>query len=596
MASAYEIELGKKNFRSNVVIKLIGQYFAIHQPDSGLIIPSPFDKSVKSIIVNPTQVDLLRANQTIANYSFRLLDKDESITALIKERANAFSGQEVEIYVGRITGSFDFADYFKLPTVKVKQISHSENAYYFSCSEITDRMQKGVFNLAGKLEDAILAATSTFTLVNDTTNWPVSGTGKLEDEFFSWSGKDDSLRELTGVLRGLKGTDAVDHDAGTDISWVYDVTENPLNILLKLLISGGGGGVYDVYEDGLGIDQNLVDITEIESIRDAIFFGEQFSYSLYDIDDCLQFIEDEILLGCNLRLITSNAGKISIAVLDQSVFGTSLMSIDETTISAYPSWEVTDDDIQNVIEFQWDWDEGTQNFLQLSTYKNQDSIDVNGEREAYQVALKGPRVALDGQTIIDDRSDRFLQRFASSNPKISLKTQIDTHIAELGSKVLVQSSQIPSNTGTLEFATELEVISRGINFETGDVTLKVAFTSYSDIRKCYIAPSDIAITIVDQRTVIVAAGRGDAYSLGWKMRLWDIVGISYTVDSVNIIESIAGDKITFVNDWVTLLTAGNFRIKFADYDDATIDQRRYCFISDSGNDFPDGSSTYRITF
>jgi hypothetical protein len=596
MPTNYETELLSKNFRGNVIIRFIGQYFAIHEPDSGLTIGAPYNTCVKSLIVNPTQVDLRRANQTIANYSFRLVDKANVITALVKERGDALVGQEVEIWIGRITGSFDFSDYFKLPMTKIKKIQHSENAYYISVGETTDRMRKPVFDLNNKLAGSILDSSTTLTLAQDITDLPSSGTCKIESEFISWSGKDNTLKQLTGLLRGLKGSTAAAHGIGQNFLWVYDVTDNPLDILLKLLISDGGGGAYDVYPSGLGIDQNLIDTTAIEAIRDSLFLGEQFSYSLYNITDCLKFIEDEILLGCNLRFVTSSNSKISLAVLDQSVFGDAPNSMDEDTISSYPSWEVDDNEIVNVIEVQWDWDEGTQTYNKISTYRNEDSITTNGERDTYKIKLKGPKDSLDGQAIIDDRTDRFLERFGSPNPKISFKTQIDKHLIEVGSKVLVQSSQIPFVSGTLQFATELEVVSRGINFETGDVTFKLAFTSYSDIRPCYIAPSDLVDTVIDQRTITVVAGRGDAYTAGWKMRLWDSTAIGYTADAVNEIESIAGDTITFKDAFVTTLVAGQHRIKFADYDDATLDQRRYCFISDDGNDFDDGSATYKITF
>ena len=596
MATAYETQLLNKKFQGNIVIKILGTYFSIWRPDSGLSIDYPYTRSIKSLIVNPTQVDLKRANQTISNYSFKIVDKDGILTTLIKDRGDAMLGQQVEIWIGRMTGSFDFSNYFKLPITKVKKIDHSENAYYFSTTETTDRMNAPVFDLTGKLEDAILSSTTTFTLIESIASWPSSGLGKIENEFFSWASKNDGARTISGILRGLKGTSAVDHDAGNMIERVYDVSDNPINILLKLLISNGGGGAYDVYPDGLGIDPVLIDLTAIEALRDSIFTGETFSFSLYGIENALKFIEEEILLACNLRFITSNQSKISLALLDQSVFGSTLQAINEDTITTYPKWEVDDNQITNVIEIQWDWDEGTQQYLEVDTYRDTDSISVNGERAPYKIQFKGPKAAAGGQAIVNDRGDRLLTRFSSPNPVITLKTHVDKHLYEVGSKVLLTSSQIPYVSGTLTFATELEIISRGINFETGDVAFKLAFTSYSGIRPCYIAPSDIITVVTSQKIIQVAAGRGDCYTVGWKMRLWDIAALAYTADPVNTIASIVGDVITFENDWTTVLSPSNYRLKFADYDEATEDQHRYCFISDMGNDFADGSSTYRITF
>jgi hypothetical protein len=292
----------------------------------------------------------------------------------------------------------------------------------------------------------------------------------------------------------------------------------------------------------------------------------------------------------------SALSKISVALLDQSVFGDAPASIDEDTIGSYPGWEVDDNSIVNVLQIEWDWLEGTQKYNLTDTYKDAQSILDNGERKPQIIKIKGPKLAVGGQDIVDDRGARFLTRFATPNPVITFKTQISKHLLTVGSKVLVQSSQIPYVSGTLQFATELEIISRGINFETGDVAFKLAFTSYSGFRPCYIAPSDIAGVITNQKTVDVPAGRGLCYEVGWKMRLWNIAAIGYTADVVNEIASIVGDTITFVDNFVTTLTPSAFRLKFADYDDVSEDQKRYCFISDAGNDFADGASTYSITF
>jgi hypothetical protein len=289
MATAYETQLLNRKFRGNVVIKFAGIYFSINSPDSGLVVLSPFNQAVKSLVIAPTQVDLKRANQTIANYSFKIVDKEGVLTDLTKERANALMGQTVEIWIGRITGSFDFADYFKLPISVIKKISHEENAYHFSSQETTERMNVPVFELSDKLAAGVSSGTTTFVLDTGVADWPTAGTGKVDDEFFSWTGKVVGTKQLTGVVRGEKTTTPVSHNLGATVYRVYDVSDNPINILLKLLISNGGGGAYDVYPDGLGISPTLIDVTAIEAIRDSIFVGETFSYSLYNITNALNF-------------------------------------------------------------------------------------------------------------------------------------------------------------------------------------------------------------------------------------------------------------------------------------------------------------------
>lgn len=593
---SYQTELAEKKFQGNVVVRFVGQYFAIRTPDSGLSIPTDQEKTIRGLVLNPTSVDLKRVNQTIASYSFKLIDKNLIVTNYVRDRADALVNQEVEIWIGRSGVNMDFSEYFKLPIVRIKKVTHNGNEYSFSCTESTDRMRKPVFDLNAKTDAAVSNATTTFTLQTDITDWPSSGYAKINAEIFSYASKNNALKQISGILRGLKNTTAASHDRGSTVSQVYEVTDNPLNILLKLLISNGGGGTYDTYIDGLGIPNALIDITEIENLRDTIFDTQQYNFLLYGITNTLTFIEKEILQPCNLRFKVSENSKISLALLDQSIFGEAPESIDESTISTYPQWDVDDNKIVNVLQVEYDYHEGNRAYSEQIEYRNDQSILDFGERDPYKLSFKGIRASLNGAAIVQDNAQRFLERFGTPNPEISFKTHVAKHLTNIGDKVLVSSSQIPTAAGTLNFATELEVISRGINFETGDVNFKLAFTSYSGIRGCYIAPSDSILTVVNQKTIILPAGRGDCYAVGWRMVLWNNTTKSYTADPYNEIESIVGDTITFVNNFTTTLTAGTHRIKFVDYDDATQDQKRYCYVSDSGANFNDGASTYRILF
>lgn len=593
---SYLEQLENKKFRGNVVIGFIGQYFAIRLPDSGLSIPVSQRGMVSGVVLNPTTVDLKRVSQTIANYSFKLVDKNNVITGYVGGRADALINQDVDIWIGRSGVGMDFSQYFKLPTVKIKKVDHNSNEYNFSASEATDRMNVKSFDLKGKLFGDILAATTVITLQEDIAAWPTSGLFKIDDEFISYSGVDVPNKQLTGCLRGLKLTTAADHPLGANVQYAYDISGNPIDILLQLLVSDGGGGPYDVLPFGLGIPENLIDIAEIEDLRDNVFAGQQYSFTIYNLDPTLDFIENEILMPSNLRFKTSDAAKISLALLNQAQFGLAEKSIDEDAISSYPQWQVDDNKIVNVIQIEWDYNEATKNYDKVTTYRDEESILNFGERDTYVLQFKGIRDALSGQDILDDNAARFLARFGTPNPEVSFKSHINKHPYNVGDKVLVQSKQIPDASGSLLFASELEVISRGINFQTGDVNFRLAFTSYTGIRGCYISPVDFVLSFSNQKTITVPSGRGASYTKGWRMRLWNDTSKAYEPDAFNVIASIVGDVVTFENNWTTTLIAGVHKIKFVDYDDATPDQKRYCFIGYNGANFDDGSKPYQILF
>jgi len=596
--SAYtsEVKLEKK-YIGNVVIQIASNYFAIRQPDSGLVISSPYDKCVSSLLLNPTQIDLRKVTTTISTFSFRLLDKDGIITALVLGDAAALIGQEVRIFLGRSETGMSFSEYYELPRTDIKKCDHSDNTYNFSTSEKTERMAKPIYDKKSALSVDILIGTTIWTMRDSLATFPSSGFLKVDNEFVSYSGVDLVLNRFTGVIRGeLNSTPAV-HSANADTSLVETVTDNPLNIILKILISGGGGGAYDTLQSGLGISNALIDIAGIEALRDDLFIGVSYTLSIYDVDSALKFLEDELLMPNNLRFTNSLSSKVTLAILDKARFVEEDDIIDENTMTKYPKWSIDGAKVTNVLVVNWGFNEGTGKYEKRDRKTDAASILTYREQTALTFNFKGIKSAAGGQALVDDFSDRLLARLSTPSPDVSINTHIDKSLQNVGDKAYLVSSQIPAADGTLNFASNLEITSRSINLTNGDVSLKLAFTSFTNIRSGFIAPSDSVFGITSQKIITLAAGRGAYYLAGWQIRLWDNVSQVYLADAINTIESVSADVITFQNNWTTTLATGNHRIRFADYDDVIESQRRYCFLSANGANFTfDNKPTYKVTY
>lgn len=596
--------LTEKKFQGNVIVKIAGNYFCMYKPDTGLNILPEFIGTVASLVLNPTTFDIRKVSTSIASYSFRLIDKGSILTSLIDGDAGVFISQKVEIWIGRVhpkddAGNFigtpmDFSDYFKMPVTKVKACDKTDSFYNFRSSEESDRMNRDIFQIKTRLGVDITSATTIITCADDISTFPTSGFVKIENEFISYTGTDTVNKLLTGCVRGEFSSVPAPHSQFTKVNFVQNVTDNPLNVVLKLLTSNGGGGSYATLADGLGIDQTLIDVTDIEKLRDELFSGQQYNFKIYEITNALKYIEEQILAPCNLRFTQSSNSKLTLAVLDRAKFVTTPDIIDESTIVGQPKWSVDSDKIVNVLEIEWDYDEALGKFTQFSTVKDADSIAQYGQRASQKYSFKGIKSTLGGSALVSKFAARFLQRLSSPTPEIEVTTQLDRSLKNLGDKTVLQSSQVPARGGTLNFANELEIVSRAINHQTGDVKLKLQFTSFTLTRSCYIAPAAKPISVTSQKVVTLAAGAGDLYEVGWVIRLWDELTGSYLPDSLNQIQSISGDTITFANAWTTTLVAGNFRLKFPDYDDATDSQKRYCFVSRGGLDFGDGKRSYQI--
>lgn len=626
MSTTYvENVLTNKKYRGNVVIKIGDTYFSTSPPDSGLTIPAPYNRSVVSLTLNPTTIDPKRVTTTISSYSFRLLDKNEIITQLVLGDARNLIGSAVEIWVGRVGLDMDFANYFKLPITYLNKSEHPDSTYTFSATEQTERMAKPIYSTQSALAVDITSGTTEWTMRDGLTGFAASGFLKVDDEFVSYTGIDLINNRFQNVIRGELGSIPVEHSKNTDVFIVETVVDNPLNILLKILVSGGGGGVYDVLQSGLAISESLIDVSGIENLRDTIFSDRQFSLLLSDIDSALKFIENQILLPNGLRFTYSLDSKLSLATLDRAIFVDEDNVIDENTITKFPKWAIDGTKVTNQITVQWDYDEGTNMYNQKTVYSDQDSIDTYGLQKL-DAKFDGIKADLDGQNLVDDFAQRLLERLKTPTPTISVTTQIDKSLQNVGDKAYLVSSKIPSAVGTLDFASDLEIISRSINQTNGDVQFTLAFTSFTNIRSAFIAPSDLITSFVNQRKINIAGGRAQQYRVGWFMRLWDQTNQVYMPDPPNEITELVEaskylvtedgndrfiteegdffvtedeadeDTLIFANDWVTDLASGDYRIRFAGYDEAVTSQHRYCFISDNGNNFPDGKPTYRITF
>lgn len=598
---AYSDELLNKKFIANAVIQIKGQYFCVRQPDSGLTVGADYRGTVLDLTLPETQVDLRQVTTTIAQYSFTLQDKNGVVSSLFNGDSHFLAGEVVNIWLGRTTGSFPFSQYFQLQQTRVKAVTYNGGKIYsFSVAEPTDRMNKSIFGLQSTLAGDILSGTTTISVqsTTDLSTWPTSGIWKIEDEFGTYAGVDNVAKQLTGCTRGLKGTTAVSHKAGSTVYNVVDVQDNPLNLLLQLLISVGGGGTYDVLSDGIGLDQSLVDIAGITALRDTYFNGDLFSFSMYNTGNALSFIQSQILAPCNLRLTTSQDGKVSVAILNISPLNLDPTLIDEHTITEPPVWSVDQNDVINQISIEWDWDEGTQTFKQITPYKDATSIAQYGALSVFTLQCKGIKASLGGQAFVDAFAARMLGRFKNPMPTIEVSTQMDKSLLTPGAKGIVASSKLPTMSGDYNFWAELEVLSRGINFFTGDVKFKMMFTLYSNVRQCFIAPTHTIVGVTNQHQLTLAAGGGAYYRVGWPMRIFDLINKVFTSDAPNIIQSIVGDVITFQNDFTTILSANNFRLTMPMYDETVQSQRGYCFIgvAGGGNFTNDNSPPYMITF
>ena len=595
---SFETELLNKQFKLNTVIKVGSVYYSDVQVDSdatdiigtGLGVTAARVGTVKNFTTNPISIDMRDIKTTVATTSFNLTDLASVVTADISASTTSQLDEEVLVYVGFITGTFDFADYELISRTRVKSIRRSANSYSYTTTEVTGLLAKEIFNTQSLLNGAISSGATTLVL-DDATDFPAAGMLKIEDEVLVYTGK--SVNTLTGLSRGDQSTVAAAHP---DDAVVYLVTDtgdiNPITLMLQMIISPGGGGPYDVLDDGLGISQSLVDVTGFEDIRTDFFASDQFRFYLYNIGNGLKFLESEILLATNTRFFPKN-GQISLGILDQLTIGSFVDTFDEDTIIGQPSWNIGSDKIVNKVIVNFDYNEGLQGFARHVTVMDDDSITDFGEKKTLEFNFKGVRASLSGSSIALNRANRILLRLSNPLAAISIQTQFDKVLVNIAENVEVVHRYLPAQGGGLGISDQLEVISKSVNYDTATVQWDLQYTSFTGLRVGLIAPSHTIASVVSQSVFTVSDS--SAYAVGYFLKLWDELNSVYFADAANEIIDITGNQITVSSAWATTLVVGDVRVKFADYSESSATQRaKYAYVVANTNVFPDSVQGYQI--
>lgn len=602
-------ELDTKNaHRTNVVIEINGTFFSKHQVDAdsgdligtGSGVPSANLGLVSMPKTNPIRLDLTKVKTSINTTTFIITDKQVSkvFSTFIGNSDDALIGQDVTIYFGFVGVSMDFSEYVKSNYV-ITNITQTGLAYTLSATSKRDRFQVPTFNQSGYVQASITASSTSVTVTTGTDKFQSTGGLKISDEFMTYTGKSFSAGNttFTGLTRGLFGSTAVAHGIGENVLEVTEVQENIITLLLQIILSGSGHATYDVLHDGLGIDPADIDITSIENIRTNFFPTRTVKFQLFDIQNTLQFLEQELLQSINSRFIDTLSG-ISIAVLDQSVPGAVLNELNKTNLrNTKPVLKMNANRIINQVEIFWDYEDGTDTYKKISFFEDTDSQAKYGIRQNKLIyKFKGIKDSLSGSSIVQDIADRLLARFSTPQVQIDVTGMFKTYAIVPGEKVFLTHPDVLMEGGALGISTELEVIAKSINYKTGDVKLSLAYTSYRNTRRGLIAPCKPILTVTSQKQFTVVDVTH--YQAGYFLKLYDKVTNTFYADAANEIESVDESTNTIVmknNFTTTLATDGDMLIRFADYDDSSeLQKARFAYISPNSGFFGDGKKGYQI--
>jgi len=196
--------------------------------------------------------------------------------------------------------------------------------------------------------------------------------------------------------------------------------------------------------------------------------------------------------------------------------------------------------------------------------------------------------------VAQERGQRLMDRFSSPQSEISATQFLKTYKTPPGEKVTFTHPDMPSPGGGLGLSHELELLRKSINYATGLVNASYVFTSYINLRRGLIAPSDVVASVISSSKITVGAGRGVLYKVGYVLNLYSTATCLVVDGGNNTIIDVTGDTLTFANPFTSLFATTRF-LRFADYDFVSDEQRaKYMFIVGGSGVFGDGSGGYKI--
>jgi len=277
---------------------------------------------------------------------------------------------------------------------------------------------------------------------------------------------------------------------------VVTLQGNPLNIYLAVLISTGNGtnGDYDYLDEswGLGIDDDNINVTNIETVRDDYFPGDSH-YMKFQITDKIKakdFLETEILKVLNCYPTIDGDGKINITPFKPPIVTSkTVQSFSEDNIIGTPSWDANLAATINEIELHYNYDHVDDEFDNEDDYIDTISLNNRGPgKKPLVIKTKGLHTdlgtsSISGQRaedVLERRKNRIFGRFATPPSKIVISCFFSRWLSEAGDIVPFTHSKLPDIvTGTRGFtAKRIEIIDRTIDWKKGRVKITLLDTGF----------------------------------------------------------------------------------------------------------------------
>lgn len=449
-------------------------------------------------------------------------DEDETLTRLFKGR-NVVGNRAV------IFGGYEgmpFTDYVMLYTGKITKVGFRTGVYTFDVDANLDRINKTLFSQLGGFGDGgtttatgtINSGDTTITL-NDSSNMYddsagsnsmniSQGSGRYIGLYFRLEDTSDTTGDtfeymlvnntghtdpLYSVTRGQLGTTAltITSQADQEIRLVYSFQDNPVNILLKLLLTtdvsnpsfstGVQHTTYDLQfggatDDALGCAFNVsdLDVESFETIRDDWIPNDIWRVDFYKSTRIKGWIEKHILKPLSMNWFLNKSGKLSLSYLKPPLAGEDSITLDESNVVGIPELEMTTDDVINDATVSWDYDVVQDDYGNITEELDATSQATYDVDRPINIEARGVDSNYGGATLASSYGQQKLRYFKDPNPLIPLPVLFNVGaFIEPGSIHIIDHPKIPNlTTGEMGLTRKVWISAKTIDWVSGTVELE----------------------------------------------------------------------------------------------------------------------------
>ena len=298
------------------------------------------DRSTSFRIQQQINHDEGRTN-SISSMNVGLVDKDQYVSLLISpgQLVDDMLGRKAQIFITFGDVSF-FEDSIEVFKGIVTQIDSGAGLVQFKINHPDAKKQVELFKIVETELTSGMNTTQTTLDLEDVESLILPTTGfdtyvRINAEIIQYTGI--SGNTLTGLTRGVLGTTATPHNQGDQARPVYSIRDNPLDLAVKLMLSGHGENpVYDdipissfrqigasnqnianaIYFDSLNIIQDFgVRIGDTVSVRDASNSANNVTERL--VQDIVQTANGFYILISGANLVTETDSDAIMSLFSQ---------------------------------------------------------------------------------------------------------------------------------------------------------------------------------------------------------------------------------------------------------------------------------------